>query len=57
MECAQLVKANSIEGCKKKEVYVVRTDLCTSRIDSVVQYRTVQDRTVQCSTVQYSAVP
>lgn len=25
MECAQLVKANSIEGCKKKEVYVVYT--------------------------------
>lgn len=24
-ECAQLVKANSIEGCKKKEVYVVYT--------------------------------
>lgn len=27
MECAQLVKANSIEGCKKKEVYVVRITL------------------------------
>ena len=25
MECAQLVKANSIEGCKKKEVDVVYT--------------------------------
>lgn len=25
MECAQLVKANSIEGCKMKEVYVVYT--------------------------------
>lgn len=25
MECAQLVKANSIEGCKKSEVYVVYT--------------------------------
>ena len=25
MECAQLVKANSIEGCKLKEVHVVYT--------------------------------
>ena len=25
MECAQLVKANSIEGCKLREVYVVYT--------------------------------
>jgi hypothetical protein len=26
MECAQLVKANSIEGCKLKEVYVGAID-------------------------------
>jgi hypothetical protein len=25
MECAQLVKANSIEGCKLKEVHVIYT--------------------------------
>ena len=25
MECAQLVKANSIEGCKKSSVYVIYT--------------------------------